>query len=146
MNTKYELNVTAIVRTGRKFGRGVLWSLFLALAWSLVSVSAAKTTDYHVGPGQTYTTIGAVPWYNLQAGDTVYIHYRTSAQGGAYHENSSFLVRVRRHDGFVCWGFLGRTGTPSHFRGQRDDEHEHASPLADTIVNAVVRRDPYHCA
>jgi hypothetical protein len=90
MNTKYELNVTAIVRTRRKIGRGVFWSLFLALAWSLVPVSAAKATDYHVGPGQTYTTIGAVPWYNLQAGDTVYIHYRTGAQGGAYHEK--FLI------------------------------------------------------
>ena len=31
---------------------------------------------YHVGPGQPYTAIGDVPWYKLQPGDTVYIHYR----------------------------------------------------------------------
>ena len=43
-------------------------------------------TSYHVGPGQAYTTIGAVPWYNLQAGDTVYIHYQSTP----YHEK--FLV------------------------------------------------------
>jgi hypothetical protein len=63
------------------------------LAWSLLPPVAAAATDYRVGPGQTYTTIGAVPWYNLQAGDTVYIHYRTSAQGGAYHEK--FLISGR---------------------------------------------------
>jgi len=43
-------------------------------------------TSYHVGPGQTYTTIGAVPWYSLKAGDTVYIHYQSTP----YHEK--FLV------------------------------------------------------
>jgi hypothetical protein len=39
-------------------------------------------TAYHVGPGQQYTAIGDVPWYALQAGDTVYIHYRSTP----YHE------------------------------------------------------------
>ena len=43
-------------------------------------------TSYHVGPGQAYATIGAVPWYSLKAGDTVYIHY----QNTPYHEK--FLV------------------------------------------------------
>ena len=43
-------------------------------------------TSYHVGPGQTYATIGAVPWYSLKAGDTVYIHYQSTP----YHEK--FLV------------------------------------------------------
>src|SRR5215831_11528590 len=71
MKTKYQLNVTTIVRTGRKTCRGVFWGLFFTLAWSLVSVSAVKATDYHIGPGQQYTTIGSVPWYNLKAGDTV---------------------------------------------------------------------------
>ena len=37
-------------------------------------------TEYHVGAGQTYTNLGAVPWYQLQAGDTVYVH------PGTYHE------------------------------------------------------------
>jgi hypothetical protein len=44
-------------------------------------------TDYHVGQGQAYTTVGAVPWYALVAGDTVYIH------PGTYHEK--FLVSTR---------------------------------------------------
>ena len=37
-------------------------------------------TDYHVGAGEAYTTLGAVPWYNLKPGDTVYVH------PGTYHE------------------------------------------------------------
>ncbi|KAJ3428285.1 hypothetical protein M0812_25917 [Anaeramoeba flamelloides] len=32
--------------------------------------------DYNVGPSQEYTTIGAVPWTTLEAGDRVRIHYR----------------------------------------------------------------------
>ena len=43
-------------------------------------------TSYHVGPEQAYATIGAVPWYSLKAGDTVYIHYQSTP----YHEK--FLV------------------------------------------------------
>ncbi len=39
-------------------------------------------TLYDVGPGLAYTSIGAVPWSGLQAGDTVAIHYRPEA----YHE------------------------------------------------------------
>lgn len=39
-------------------------------------------TVYEVGPGLSYTSIGAVPWSGLQAGDTVEIHYRAEP----YHE------------------------------------------------------------
>ncbi|MDB5339826.1 MAG: hypothetical protein JWN70_5445 [Planctomycetaceae bacterium] len=39
-------------------------------------------TLYDVGPNLAYTSIGAVPWSGLQAGDTVAIHYRPEA----YHE------------------------------------------------------------
>ena len=39
-------------------------------------------TTYEVGPGLSYTSLGAVPWSGLQAGDTVEIHYRAAA----YHE------------------------------------------------------------
>ena len=39
-------------------------------------------TLYNVGPGLAYTSIGAVLWTGLQAGDTVAIHYRPEA----YHE------------------------------------------------------------
>lgn len=41
---------------------------------------------YEVGFGQAVTSIGAVPWNNLGAGDTVRIHWRSPAEGGDYHE------------------------------------------------------------
>jgi hypothetical protein len=54
----------------------------------LIGVSvAASAKDYHVGQGQAYISIGAVPWYSLSAGDTVYIH------PGVYHEK--FLISTR---------------------------------------------------
>ncbi len=37
---------------------------------------AAQAAEYRVGPGQTYATIGAVPWESLNPGDTVLIHAR----------------------------------------------------------------------
>lgn len=40
-----------------------------------INISAA---DYHVGPSQTYANIGDAPWASLQAGDRVYIHYRST--------------------------------------------------------------------
>src|SRR6266403_1484522 len=39
-------------------------------------------TTYEVGPGLALTTIGAVPWNNLLAGDVVNIHW----QANPYHE------------------------------------------------------------
>ncbi len=45
-------------------------------------------TVYNVGPGQAYTTIGAVPWNNLQPGDTVDIHW----QATPYHEKISLAA------------------------------------------------------
>lgn len=33
-------------------------------------------TEYHVGPGQALANLGDVPWYRLQPGDTVYVHWR----------------------------------------------------------------------
>lgn len=52
----------------------------------LIASAASEAAEYHVGPGQAHVRIGTVPWYALQAGDTVYIHHRTEAEGGAYHE------------------------------------------------------------
>jgi hypothetical protein len=40
------------------------------------------SATYDVGPGQSYATIGAVPWESLGPGDTVRIHW----QAQAYHE------------------------------------------------------------
>lgn len=33
--------------------------------------------EYHVGPNHNYINIGDVPWAELQAGDTVFIHWRS---------------------------------------------------------------------
>ena len=38
--------------------------------------ASGRGTDYPVGPGQPYTSLDAVPWESLRAGDTVRIHYR----------------------------------------------------------------------
>ena len=48
----------------------------MAVLTVLLAPAAAAAADYHVGPGQPYTTLGSVPWYALQPGDTVYIHYQ----------------------------------------------------------------------
>jgi len=37
-----------------------------------------RATTYEVGPGLPYTSIGAVPWESLAAGDTVLIHARAT--------------------------------------------------------------------
>jgi len=34
-------------------------------------------TDYHIGPGQNLTNISDAPWATLQAGDNIYIHWRS---------------------------------------------------------------------
>ena len=42
----------------------------------LLQSLAAQAAEYRVGPGQPYTSIGAVPWESLAPGDTVLIHAR----------------------------------------------------------------------
>lgn len=37
---------------------------------------ASAATDYQIGPGQTYESIGAFPWETLGPGDRVFIHWR----------------------------------------------------------------------
>ncbi len=41
---------------------------------------------YHVGPHQAYAKVCDVPWETLLPGDSVYIHWRSSKEGGDYHE------------------------------------------------------------
>lgn len=40
--------------------------------------SSLPATDYHVGPGQPLAEPGNVPWESLNAGDTVFIHWRAT--------------------------------------------------------------------
>jgi len=47
---------------------------YLIIILAILLPNLAWAADFHVGPGQAYTTIGAVPWESLSAGDTVFIH------------------------------------------------------------------------
>ena len=64
--------------------RSIFSASFLSLYVFALSLPAAV---YQVGPGQSIATIGAVPWYSLAAGDSVFIHY------AVYHEK--FLVSTQ---------------------------------------------------
>ncbi len=44
----------------------------------IVNTITIQATEYHVGPNQSLTTIAAVPWDNLQAGDKIFIHWKSS--------------------------------------------------------------------
>ncbi|MBN1983184.1 MAG: hypothetical protein JW795_16740 [Chitinivibrionales bacterium] len=53
---------------------------YLILPVSLLLICCVHmltATNYSIGPGQTYTSIGAVDWSGLLPGDSVLIHYRT---------------------------------------------------------------------
>jgi hypothetical protein len=66
----------------------------------------AHATDYHVGPGQTYTTIGAVPWFSLQGGDAVYIHYQPTP----YYEKILISTRGSANAWLKVIGVVGPNG------------------------------------
>lgn len=50
------------------------------MRWLILFLLAAplSAATYDVGPGQTYTSIGAAPWATLAPGDVVRIHYRAT--------------------------------------------------------------------
>jgi hypothetical protein len=43
-----------------------------------LSFSSIFAADYHVGPGQPLVNISEVPWDALQAGDKIYIHWKST--------------------------------------------------------------------
>ncbi len=51
--------------------------LFLAAAALFFWASFSCGADFNVGPGQTYSAVGDVPWESLDPGDSVYIHWRS---------------------------------------------------------------------
>lgn len=44
----------------------------------ILSINLIYATDYHVGPGQPLANISEVPWDALEAGDKIYIHWRST--------------------------------------------------------------------
>jgi len=56
----------------------VVVALLAGLALVGLAPSAAWGTEYSVGPGQDFASIGAVPWETLLPGDEVLIHWRAT--------------------------------------------------------------------
>lgn len=63
----------------------------------LLSPVYGWSSDYHIGPGQTYTTIGAAPWSSLVAGDTAYIHAKPDQ--APYYERLYISSALQGTDG-----------------------------------------------
>ncbi|HLH53045.1 MAG TPA: hypothetical protein VKY92_05455 [Verrucomicrobiae bacterium] len=58
------------------------WYLSILCLAAIFFIRCATAANYEVGPGQTYTNLGSVPWTALLPGDAVNVHY----QPGGYHE------------------------------------------------------------
>jgi hypothetical protein len=67
--------------------QGSIFDTFVTAITASAGTGTPKT--YNIGPGQTYTSIGALDWSKLGPGDTVNIYYKP----GGYHE--IFQVAVR---------------------------------------------------
>lgn len=63
-------------------------------------------TRYDVGPGQAHASLGAVPWENLLAGDTVRIHWRAQP----YREKILLRRRGTAQQPIVVCGVPGPNG------------------------------------
>ncbi|WP_205749178.1 hypothetical protein [Desulfopila sp. IMCC35008] len=55
------------------------WKIYLLVLTVCVFMFGEKSlaTDFHIGPGQSHEAIGDVAWESLEAGDRVYIHWRS---------------------------------------------------------------------
>jgi hypothetical protein len=80
----------------------------------LVAVSRSHATDYHVGDGQPYSSIAAVPWQTLQPGDTVWIHWRATP----YHEKWVIGLQGTQAAPISVRGVLGPAGERPVIDGQ----------------------------
>ena len=84
----------------------------------------AHATDYHVGPGQTRANISEVPWDALQAGDRIYIHWRSTPyfekwviNGQGTAQDRSLPVRGLKDAGLEReFKNLARSSVPSQFQ------------------------------
>ncbi|MCD4748618.1 MAG: right-handed parallel beta-helix repeat-containing protein [Thermoanaerobaculales bacterium] len=70
------------------------------------SVLPASATNYEVGPGQTLTSIGEVPWESLMPGDRVLIHRRAEP----YAEKWVICRQGTEADPIVISGMPGPSG------------------------------------
>ena len=77
--------------------------LFLIALFSLGSVFSAT---YHVGPSQPLANIADVPWDSLQAGDQVFIHWRSTP----YQEKWVINAQGTQQDRIKIIGVSGPSG------------------------------------
>jgi hypothetical protein len=89
-------------------------------------------TLYDVGPGLAYTTIGAVPWNDLQAGDTVAIHGKATP----YHEMIMVSGQGTANAPITIMGVLGPNGEKPIIDGQNAVE----GPNLDYLYTATATR------
>ena len=69
--------ITAVVQVSRIM-RNMNSKFFKAFGVAILFLYAfsASATDFDVGPGLSYSSIGAVPWESVSVGDRVLIHWR----------------------------------------------------------------------
>ncbi len=51
----------------------------MRLLFLILLTNLAYSAEYHIGPSQALTSIADAPWATLEAGDTVFIHWRATA-------------------------------------------------------------------
>lgn len=82
----------------------------IIILFLFVNVINSSATDYHVGPNQDYKNINDVPWETLTAGDHVFIHWRSTDDGGAYKEKWVVNIAGTEANPFIISGVLGSNG------------------------------------
>ena len=132
----------------RPWIRSARFSQAAALTRSITSVverleDRRLLSTYDVGPGQAYTTIRAVPWEKLGAGDTVQIHW----QAAAYHEKVLISTSGTASKPIRIIGIAGPHGERPVLDGRNASTRAKASyPFAATQDRGLVTitRDTAH--
>lgn len=73
---------------------------------TLLSFSTMYATAYRVGPGQALANISEVPWDSLQAGDQIFIHWRSTP----YHEKWVINAQGTQQNRIEIIGVSGASG------------------------------------
>jgi len=112
-----------------------------AACLSACGVSALAAT-YDVGPGQTYTRIGAINWSNLAPGDVVNIH------GQAAHYNEVFYIASTGTSGapITVQGVPGPSGEPVIIDGANAVTDSQFSWVSTQYVQGLGLVVPYHAS
>ena len=132
MSTLFRLSSVAAIRLG----------LLFALLLPASTVSAAI---YNVGPGQTYTRLGAVPWSTLLPGDEVRVHWKSEP----YREKILITCKGTASQRIRILGLPGPNGERPVIDGQNattDRQFEFLDRSAEDsgVVTFWRRRDQHY--